>query len=44
MIESPFFETIDKIQDVITIIAIPLFTVIIILILIKINKIKSMLK
>jgi len=36
-----FFEAVDRIQDVITIVAIPLFTIVMLLILIKINKIEK---
>ena len=36
-----FFEAVDRIQDVITIVAIPLFTIVMLLILIKINRIEK---
>lgn len=36
-----FFEMVDRIQDVITIVAIPLFTIIIFLILVKLNKLEK---
>ena len=36
-----FFEAVDRIQDMITIVAIPLFTIVMLLILIKINKIEK---
>jgi len=39
--DAMFFEAVDRIQDVITIVAIPLFTIVMLLILIKINKIEK---
>ena len=39
--DAMFFEAVDRIQDVITIVAIPLFTIVMLLILIKINRIEK---
>jgi len=36
-----FFEMVDRIQDVITIVAIPLFTITMYLILVKLNKLEK---